>query len=157
PVASTRAAAPATTSATEVAPVLGRRERSSTPGGCQMSKKANIPGWRDTEYRHIAFDEADGVLEVRLHSNEGPLLWGTRPHEEIGHACRQIAADEDVRVVVLTGTGDAFIDQPYVPEGPKPEDPGTASAAYSSRLDTDVWDSIYFHAERLQLGLLDIK
>ncbi|MGE3620796.1 MAG: enoyl-CoA hydratase/isomerase family protein [Acidimicrobiia bacterium] len=116
------------------------------------------PGWRTTPYRNIALDEHDGVLEVRLHSDDGPLLWSSRVHAEIGDVAHQIAADPDLRAVVLTGTGDSFIADAYRPPAGRPAgDPGTTSTAWSSHLDATTWHPVGFHAERLLLGLLDIR
>ena len=51
----------------------------------------------------------DGVLEVTLHTNGTELLWGGPPHEELGELFTCIANDRDVRVVIITGTGDWFV------------------------------------------------
>lgn len=63
------------------------------------------------KYRCIRFAREDGVLEITLHTRGGPALWGTSTrslHAELGHAFRDIAQDYENRVVLLTGTGDAF-------------------------------------------------
>ena len=115
------------------------------------------PGWRTTAYRHVDLSEENGILQMRLHSKGGPLLWSSRVHEEFGDACYQIAADPDVLAVVLTGTGDSFIANAYRPPGEHQAAEDGTSPAYSSRLDSETWESISFHAERLLLGLLDIR
>jgi enoyl-CoA hydratase/carnithine racemase len=50
----------------------------------------------------------DGILEIALHTDSGPLVWGEVPHRELPELFRAVADDPDNRVVVLTGTGDAF-------------------------------------------------
>lgn len=64
-------------------------------------------------YHSIAFARGDaGVLEMRLHTREGPALWGTSLkslHTELGRAFVDIARDTANRVLILTGTGDSFI------------------------------------------------
>jgi enoyl-CoA hydratase/carnithine racemase len=50
----------------------------------------------------------DGVLEVALHTDGGPLVWAAGPHRELPELFAAIAADQDNRVVILTGTGDSF-------------------------------------------------
>jgi enoyl-CoA hydratase/carnithine racemase len=51
---------------------------------------------------------SDGVLEVALHTDGAPLVWGEGPHRELPDVFAAIAADPGHRVVILTGTGDDF-------------------------------------------------
>ena len=50
----------------------------------------------------------DGILEMRLHTNDGPLRWGLIPHGELPDAFAEVGRDRDNRVVILTGTGEEF-------------------------------------------------
>jgi enoyl-CoA hydratase/carnithine racemase len=50
------------------------------------------------------------ILSVRLHSRGGSLIWNSLPHRELPDLFDCIRSDEDVRVVVLTGTGEHFIE-----------------------------------------------
>ena len=50
----------------------------------------------------------DGNLEMRLHTEDGPLRWGLVPHGELPDAFAEVGRDRDNRVVILTGTGDEF-------------------------------------------------
>ncbi len=65
------------------------------------------------KYHCIRFArDVQGVLEVTLHTRGGPAKWGTSTrslHCELGHAFLDIARDPENRLVVLTGTGDAFL------------------------------------------------
>jgi enoyl-CoA hydratase/carnithine racemase len=65
------------------------------------------------KYETIAFERSsDGVLVVRLHTDNGPCVYGSYLHlAEWPSAFFEIGADRGNRVVVLTGTGDVFIDQ----------------------------------------------
>lgn len=64
------------------------------------------------KYETINFERSDdGVLVVRLHSDDGPVLYGGTHHGEWGPAFTDIGADRGNRVVVLTGTGDVFINE----------------------------------------------
>ena len=61
-------------------------------------------------YETLAFERYDdGVLIVRVHTNDGPLQYGSLAHSEWAPAFGDVAADRDNRVVVITGTGDSFI------------------------------------------------
>ncbi|APA89591.1 enoyl-CoA hydratase/isomerase family protein (plasmid) [Paraburkholderia sprentiae WSM5005] len=64
-------------------------------------------------FTNIDFERRDGILQVRLHTDGGPLKWGALDrsiHSQLGEAFYQIARDLDNRVVILTGTGDSFCD-----------------------------------------------
>jgi enoyl-CoA hydratase/carnithine racemase len=52
----------------------------------------------------------NGVLEVALHTNGGKLVFNGHTHEQFVDLFHQIGEDRDNRVVILTGTGDAFMD-----------------------------------------------
>lgn len=57
-----------------------------------------------------------GVLEVRFHTDGGKLVFNGRTHEQFVDLFHQIGSDPDNRVVILTGSGDAFMDA-INPEG----------------------------------------
>ncbi len=85
----------------------------------------------------------EGILELRLHSDEASLVWGAVPHEELGYCFQEVGADRDNRVVILTGTGEHFIrrlDRSWV--GP---------------MSADKWDRIYANGKRLLRALLNIE
>ena len=60
--------------------------------------------------------KANGVLEVALHTNGGKLVFNGHTHEQFVDLFHQIGEDRENRVVILTGTGDAFMDA-IDPEG----------------------------------------
>ncbi len=92
-------------------------------------------------------DEA-GVLSIRLHTNGGPLIWGAIPHAELGELFAAVASDRDNRVVVLTGTGDAFLSLP----------PGDGPGALArGEYPAEIWDRIIREGNRLLNQLLDIE
>ena len=57
----------------------------------------------------LSRDEA-GVLEIALHTNGGKLIFNGHTHEQFVDLFRQVGEDRENRVVILTGTGDAFMD-----------------------------------------------
>ena len=93
-------------------------------------------------YRHVAFDRRDGVLEVRLHTDGGPMVWSPSAHRELADAYGDIAGDPETKVVVLTGTGDSFIAS---------MDTAAFMAAGLS------WDVIWWEGKRLLTNLIDIE
>jgi enoyl-CoA hydratase/carnithine racemase len=53
---------------------------------------------------------ANFVLEVALHTDGGKLMFNGHTHEQFVDLFHQIGEDRDNRVVILTGSGDAFMD-----------------------------------------------
>ena len=85
-----------------------------------------------------------GVMEVRLHTDGGPLVWGETAHREISGLFGDIADDRENRVLILTGSGDRFI-----------ADMDSESLA---GIDTPIgWDKIFFEGRRMLRNLLDIE
>jgi enoyl-CoA hydratase/carnithine racemase len=61
-------------------------------------------------YPHVDIRRsADGILELRLHEDDGPMPWGRGVHGELENLLLEISLDPENEVVILTGTGDAFI------------------------------------------------
>jgi enoyl-CoA hydratase/carnithine racemase len=52
----------------------------------------------------------NGVLEVRLHTNNTKLVFNGHTHEQFVNLFHAIGEDRENRVVILTGTGEAFMD-----------------------------------------------
>ena len=84
-----------------------------------------------------------GILEVRLHTDGGHLVWGERPHAELGFLFAAIGADRENRVVILTGTDDSFI----------ADYDGTVSGAMTS----ERWDHSMYNGRRLIQAFLGIE
>ncbi|MFC8520282.1 enoyl-CoA hydratase/isomerase family protein [Streptomyces sp. NPDC057257] len=59
-------------------------------------------------YPTVHIERADGVLTLRLHKDGGPFLWDERTHHDLGELFEYVNGDHENRVVVLTGTGDAY-------------------------------------------------
>ncbi|MGF7150239.1 enoyl-CoA hydratase/carnithine racemase [Sphingomonas zeicaulis] len=61
-------------------------------------------------YENIVISKADGVVELRIHHRGGPAQWASWGglHRELGLAFAEVSADPDLRVLLITGTGDTF-------------------------------------------------
>jgi enoyl-CoA hydratase/carnithine racemase len=96
-----------------------------------------------SRYEHVAFTrDDDGILEMRLHTDGGSLVWGDEPHTELVYAFTDVGGDPENRIVILTGTGERFcadLDKSWV---------GAMTPAK--------FDKIYQHAKRLLTRLLEI-
>lgn len=72
---------------------------------------ASLDDYRD-RYQYIALDrEPNGVLTMRLHYKGGKLLWGFDQHDEVADCLLQVSRDRENKVVIITGTGDVFLDE----------------------------------------------
>jgi enoyl-CoA hydratase/carnithine racemase len=94
-------------------------------------------------YEHVAMTRVDGILELRLHSGGGPLVWGDGPHSELGRCFWEVGSDPSNRVIVLTGTGDEFI--------------GRLDDSWVGAMTPEKWNRIFTNGKRLLQALLDIE
>lgn len=95
-------------------------------------------------YENATCSRVDGILEVTLHTDGGPLVWGAGPHRELPRLFGDIAEDRENRVVILTGTGDDFCVQ---------RNPDLTAARHGP----DKWDRIFWEGRRLLENLLKIE
>jgi enoyl-CoA hydratase/carnithine racemase len=60
------------------------------------------------QWRHVNVSRHGAVTVMRLHTDEGPLIWTARAHQELADLWVWLAGDEETKVAILTGTGEAF-------------------------------------------------
>ncbi|BBW99170.1 crotonase [Mycolicibacterium moriokaense] len=95
-------------------------------------------------YRHVAMTRDDlGVLQLRLHTDGGPLIWGEGPHTELSYCFADVASDRENRVIVLTGTGQDFC--------------ARIDDSWAGPMTPEKWDLMFHHGNRLLRNLLDIE
>src|SRR4051794_19894626 len=104
---------------------------------------ADTPSYAD-RFETIRFERRDGILQMTLHTDGGPLRWGAAPVVDLQQAFAAVAADTDNRVVILTGTGDEF-------NGPKGS-PETFPIATARG-----WEFSHWNVRKLLWNLLDIE
>lgn len=98
-------------------------------------------------FANIRFERQDNILQMSLHTNGGPLQWGALDgsiHTQLGEAFREVADDAGNRVVILTGSGDAFCVGMNPAEIPR--DPTAAN-----------WPRLQREGRRMLMNLLDIE
>lgn len=95
-------------------------------------------------YANVIMEREHGILELRLSSDGGPLVWGAAAHHDLAEAFSDIARDPENRVLIMTGTGDHF-------SGPR----GTPTTA--PRATAASWEDIRRTAIRLIKSLLEIE
>src|ERR1700745_3691555 len=65
-----------------------------------------------SSYENLAFTrDDDGVLVLRFHTNGGPITFTGRTHSDSPAALEQISLDHDNKALVITGSGDVFMNQ----------------------------------------------
>lgn len=98
------------------------------------------------KFETIKLRREDGILELTLHTKDGPLRWGRKAHAELENAFHYIARDRENHVVIMTGTGDEF-------SGPAP-DPEANKAAH--KMTPDEWGDLGWESKGLLTNLLAI-
>jgi enoyl-CoA hydratase/carnithine racemase len=100
--------------------------------------------YRD-RYENIGMERRDGILQVTFHTEGGPLRWGHigGAHAEFAQAFADIARDHENKIVIMTGTGDAWSGPP-------------ASKETFPRANPVEWDVILRNGMMLTQSLLDI-
>jgi enoyl-CoA hydratase/carnithine racemase len=84
-----------------------------------------------------------GVLEVALHTNGGTLAFNGYTHEQFVDLFHAIGSDRDNRVVILTGSGNAFMET-LSPEG-------------FDFFTPQGYDKIYREGRKVLMNILDIE
>jgi enoyl-CoA hydratase/carnithine racemase len=90
-----------------------------------LSQTAASTGRPPVTYQHILYDVSDKIATITLHRPDRMNAWTPIMERDVRHAMEAAAADEDVRVIVLTGSGRAFC------AGLKGLDPGDIKRAES--------------------------
>ena len=63
-------------------------------------------------FENLAMErDEDGVLTVRFHTDDGPCVFTGQTHEDLPEALERISMDAENHAIVLTGTGESFMDQ----------------------------------------------
>src|SRR6201987_5989277 len=84
-----------------------------------------------------------GVLEVALHTDGGTLVFNGHTHEQFVDLFHAIGSDPDNRVVILTGSGNAFVE--------------TISPDGFNFFPPQGYDKIYREGKKILMNILDIE
>ncbi len=98
----------------------------------------------EKKYANVRFERSEnGILEMTLHTDGGPLVWSATSHDEIAYAFGDVANDPDNAVVIVTGTGDAWCP--------------TIDFASFSLANAAGWAEIIHEGQRLLTNMLAIQ
>jgi enoyl-CoA hydratase/carnithine racemase len=96
-------------------------------------------------YENLAMQRTDsGILTVRLHTEGGPIVFTGQAHHDLPRALAEIGDDRENKVVILTGTGDVFMDE-------------IDGASLGEIFKPAEWDKIYWEGRRVMQRLLEIE
>jgi len=84
-----------------------------------------------------------GVLEVALHTDGSTLIFNGHTHEQFVHLFHAVGSDPDNRVVILTGSGAAFME--------------TIAAEGFDFFSPRGYDKIYREGKKVLMNILDIE
>jgi len=104
---------------------------------------SSFDSYRDAFSNARLTRSTNGVLEIALHTDGGPLIFNGHTHEQFVDLFHAVGSDPDNRVVILTGSGKAFMDT-ISPEG---------FDFFSPR----GFDKIYREGKKVLMNLLDIE
>ena len=100
-------------------------------------------GYRDSFPNARLTRSKSGVLEVALHTDGGTLVFNGHTHEQFVDLFHAIGSDPDTRVVILTGSGAAFMES-ISPDG-------------FDFFSPQGYDKIYREGKRVLMNILDIE
>jgi enoyl-CoA hydratase/carnithine racemase len=88
--------------------------------------------------------DAEGVLVVQFHSNDGPCTFSAQHHTEVVDAFHRIAQDRANKIVILTGAGGDFII-------------GVDWTSFGDVADPDVWSQIHDEGTQVLENITNIR
>ena len=100
----------------------------------------------DGDYENIASRREDDIVELRIHSRGGAAMWAPWAglHRDLGLAFARLAADTELRALVLTGTGDDFC-------------AGLDMSLPFPTMNAATWDTIFREGRSLLNNLLAVE
>jgi enoyl-CoA hydratase/carnithine racemase len=102
----------------------------------------SFASYRD-QYETVKLTRERGILQVTFHTGGSYLQWGSVSHREWPSLFRNLDADPENEVVVMTGTGDYFT--------------GPRKPLVGRRFDPHIWGPMLRYGTDIQMSLLDIR
>ena len=104
---------------------------------------SRLEAYRDSFHHAHLTRSKSGVLEVALHTDGGTLVFDGYAHEQFVDLFHAIGADPDNRVVILTGSGAAFME--------------SISSDGFDFFSPQGYDKIYREGKKVLMNILDIE
>jgi enoyl-CoA hydratase/carnithine racemase len=58
---------------------------------------------------HVIMERRNGVIMLRMHTHNKPLIWSPQLHRAVGQAIGEVARDPENQVMILTATGNFWV------------------------------------------------
>lgn len=100
------------------------------------------------QFETIEMRRDEGILEMRFHTDGGPLQWNLLSHNEFERAFLAVGRDRENQVVIMTGTGPDF-------SGPRVAEQG--HFLVGGGVSAEETDHIYWEGKHLLMNLLNIE
>jgi enoyl-CoA hydratase/carnithine racemase len=108
--------------------------------------------YRDA-YPHWAMDRSpDGILLLRFHKDGGEADWSYDIHHETALLWGKIGADPETKVIIVTGTGEAFLRREATYAGVVDRD-----GMDDAKRRADEWIDAHSYGKRIEMDLLEIE
>jgi enoyl-CoA hydratase/carnithine racemase len=106
------------------------------------------------KFPHIKMERSDeGILLMTLHNGEGgEFEWSFDNHHEISYVWRDVGGDPENKVIILTGSGNAFLRREYLHAGAI--DRSGMDDAANRAVE---WIDAHGHGKRLEWDLMEIE
>jgi enoyl-CoA hydratase/carnithine racemase len=106
------------------------------------------------KFPHIRMERSeDGILLMTLHNGEGgEFEWSFDNHHEVSYVWRDVGGDPENKVIILTGSGPAFLRREYLHKGAI--DRSGMDDAANRAVE---WIDAHGHGKRLEMDLLEIE
>ncbi|UFS58103.1 enoyl-CoA hydratase/isomerase family protein [Subtercola endophyticus] len=91
------------------------------------------------EWETVAVSVIDDIVELRLHSGEGSLVWSATSHREVMEAFGWAGSRRSTKAVIITGTGETF-----------------CSSIDVASFKGMPWDEIWWEGRRMLQNISDI-
>jgi enoyl-CoA hydratase/carnithine racemase len=116
-----------------------------------VAKRSSFDDYRDRYERHVWLEKsAEDILLVQLHTKGSDFVLDYRAHDALAGVFADIAGDRALTAVILTGTGDTFMDR-FGAADPTREFPVHQDVG-AEALDDTGWIGMQVHS-----NLLDIQ
>jgi enoyl-CoA hydratase/carnithine racemase len=97
------------------------------------------------KYQNLHMERTpSGVLTLRFHTNGGPIIFTGTTHRDLPRALAEIGDDRANKVLVITGTGNSFMDS-------------IDGASLGEIFKPAEWDKLYWEGRRVMQRLLELE
>src|SRR5260370_19900602 len=108
-----------------------------------LANRPRLEDYREKYAKHFKMERRDGILQVQMHTDGGPLNFNLHVHNDWPQLWMDIGNDPDNEVLIFTGAGDKWIGGFVHQHAPQP---------IHSRAQDSFFDHNYSCATQIFLG-----